>query len=260
MKVHVYASYKRSPVGFQLGSFSYIKDQMENYTLSFCQDSKIIYEIFEQDFITEACGRLPHSNNNLFLIKDLEYTYDNHDEFGKIVYINIAFEISDSNEFSKFVSGYKTYDESILAEKMANFIIPDDSNKEYGFVINAEHFNCFVNELLDRSVSQNANIERFELVTKASNRTSFDEKVREIFNLRFKKDENKYYYPPKKKSWMNWRIHQNPLSNHSKKNSITSVLRIVTNVLLSLLTIAGVITILFAFIKWLMFFSNDYNK
>lgn len=223
MKVHIYSSYKRSPVGFQPGSFTYVKDQKKNYTLSFCEDSKIIYEIFEQDFIIKAYGRFPCSNNYLFLVKDLEYTYDYHDEFGKIVYINIAFEISNPNEFSRLVSGYNAYNERILAEKMADFIVPYGDNKEYGLVIDAERFNCFVNELLNKPVSQIEDFEHFKhfkLVTKASNRTSFDEKVTEIFNLTFERDENNYYYPPKKnpeQTRENRPIKEQVLTRQSKK-------------------------------------------
>lgn len=259
MKVHVYASYKRSPVGFQLGSFSYVKDQMENYALSFCQGSKIIYNIFEQDFITKAYGRFPCSNSYLFLIKDLEYTYENHEEFGKKVYINIAFEVSDPVEFSRFVSGYNAYSENVIAKKMADFIIPDEGNKEYALVIDAKGFNRFVNELLNKPISQVSDIEHFELVTKVSSRTSFDEKVTNIFNLTFERDGNKYYYPPKKKIRTSDRktFHRQAVSSPEKhkfpKSTRTNISEIIFKSLLYLLIIAGIIAFGFALIKGIMF-------
>lgn len=90
MKVHIYASYKRSPVGFQLGSFSFVKNQTDNYVLKYWQESKLIYDLFEQNFIVQASGRLPHSNKFIHLVKNLEYTYTNRDDFGKIVYIKVV--------------------------------------------------------------------------------------------------------------------------------------------------------------------------
>lgn len=198
MKVHVYASYKRSPVGFQLGSFTYDNERTENYTLAFFRDCKIIYTIFEQDFIIKACGCLPNSKTYLLLVKDLEYTYENHDDFGKTLYINIAFEFSDTNDFLKFISGYNSCNESELAQKMADFIKPDGSNKEYGLVIEANRFNAFVKEIMSKPGIQISDIERLKLETKASNITSYDEKISNIFNLDFEKDGNLYFYPPKK--------------------------------------------------------------
>lgn len=198
MKVHIYASYKRSPVGFQLGSFSFVKNQTDNYVLKYWQESKLIYDLFEQNFIVQASGRLPHSNKFIHLVKNLEYTYTNRDDFGKIVYINIAFEFTDSNDYSRFVSGYYSLDEGLIVKRMSDFILPNTDNKEYGLVIDQERFKDFVKDIFDKPISHMPDINHLELVTKASSRTNFDDKVYDIFKIKFEREGNKYFYPPKK--------------------------------------------------------------
>ena len=81
---------------------------------------------------------------------------------------------------------------------MSDFILPNTDNKEYGLVIDQERFKDFVKDIFDKPISHMPDINHLELVTKASSRTNFDDKVYDIFKIKFEREGNKYFYPPKK--------------------------------------------------------------
>lgn len=199
MVAHIYASYKCSPVGFNLGSITYEEGRTDNYYLSYRKESALIYRIFEQGYISSAEGLLPNQNKWVLLIKNLAYTYSDKPDFGKTVDINIAFEFDTEKEYADFVSGYKSFNKGTISQKMAAFIIPDKENKEYALHIDAKIFNDFVKEIYSRKSEADIVKDCFELVTKADEKSGFDDKIQKLFALRFSRDNNKYFYPPKKK-------------------------------------------------------------
>lgn len=202
MEVHVYASYKRSPVGFQLGSFSYQEGRTDDYDLKKDNSNSLVYKIFEQGYILSANGLMPDKLYNIILEKNIEHTYDNHDEFGKIVYVNIAFQFSsekEMDEYNRFCSGYYSLSIEELSEKLASFIVPDKSNKEYGLYIDAMRFNGFINEVNQRGYAKSENSDCFEIKTRSSTSLDYSEKISTLFGVDFEKEDSKYVFPPKKK-------------------------------------------------------------
>lgn len=206
MLVHVYASYKGSPIGFNPGSFTYQTNRADNYTLSYKVESTLIYRIFEKGYIKGAEGCMPQSSKMLLLVKNLEYTYANHAEFGKNVDVNIAFEFDDKEKYADFVSGFHSLDKATLPEKVASFIIPDEDDKEYALHIDAAQFNRFIKAVGEHTSNVNIFTDHFELLTRVSDKTEFDKEIKELFGVSFDREGVKYVYPSKKNSNLNSQI------------------------------------------------------
>lgn len=218
MIAHIYASYKCSPVGFNLGSITYQEGKTDNYYLSYRGESELIYRVFEQGFISSAEGRLPNSTRWLLLVKDLAYTYSEHPEFGKTVDINIAFEFDNVDEYVRFASGYKSFSNDTISEKMASFIIPDKNDKEYALHIDAVSFNSFVKEMCSRKSEADIFTDCFVLVTRANDKSGFDDKILKLFGISFSRELNRYFYPPKKKHSLKNRTLMNNHKTSSQKS------------------------------------------
>ena len=71
--IHVYCSYKLSPVGFQYGVLQYPPDPGGDYIpLSQPEENastSFVKAAFTHGFITEARGKIPDSNACVFLVK-----------------------------------------------------------------------------------------------------------------------------------------------------------------------------------------------
>lgn len=219
MLVHVCASYKRSPVGFQPGSFIWQKNTLPYYNLSNCKENEILYQVFEQGFINGMKGKLPNTTKYVFLIKDVEYSYDNHEEFGRDVYGNLIFEFDNVKEYSLFVSGYQSTDSSLSSRMIADFIVPDRTNKQYALHIDAALFDKFVEKVHCNSQTESMTNDSFEVSTISAN-TRYDEQLNKLFGVVFEKEGYVYKYPPKKKHIMMILTNQPQegsatLSNHS---------------------------------------------
>lgn len=246
MKVHVCASYKRSPVGFRPGSFYYREDRVENYLLSFDSGNSIIYNIIEQGFITRAEGKMPNQEKYLLLIKAVEYHYKNHDEFGKIVYINIAFEFDTAKDYNRFKSGYDNFGKSELAKSMADFIVPDKNEMKFGLHIDGMKFNCFVEEIKSKAIEMPDTVDSFELVTRSSSTTDYADKIKELFGVEFgRKNETRYIYPKKKHSLIN-QNHQMEMFYHSSAKASTAKFKPFHYII-----IGGVVIIFIGFAIWI---------
>lgn len=199
MLVHVCASYKRSPVGFQPGSFEWQSNNSSPfYDLSYCQENKISYQVIEQGYISGMQGMLPNTNKYVFLIKGVEYSYNNHEEFGKDVYANLIFEFDNAKEYSSFKSCYQSPNTNDLSKEIADFIVPDRTNKEFALHIDANLFDQFVRKMINDSKAPIQDNSNFEIHTISPN-TRYDEQLTKLFGVHFEKDGSVYRFPPKKK-------------------------------------------------------------
>lgn len=218
MLVHVCASYKRSPVGFQPGSFLWQKQTSNNFTLSTCIDNELPYQIFGQGFIKGMRGKIPNTTKYVFLIKGIEYSYENHEEFGKDVYVNLIFEFDNVKEYTLFVSGYRSIDATLSTKMIADFIVPDRTNKQYALHIDAGLFDKFVDKVRINSQTDKMANDSFVVKTISAN-TRYDEQLYKIFGVDFEKKEDVYRYPPKKKHSLPRMKKQNPKCTEAISNS-----------------------------------------
>lgn len=199
MWVHVCASYKRSPVGFQPGSFEWKSNNpLPSYNLSYKKDFEKLYQVFEQGYISGMQGLLPNRNKYVFLIKGVEYSYNNHEEFGKDVYVNIIFEFDNAKDYSSFKSRYQSLNTNDLSKQIADFIVPDRTNREFALHINGNSFIQFVSEMINDSKAPIQDNSNFEINTISPN-TPYDEQLTKLFGVHFEKDGSVYRFPPKKK-------------------------------------------------------------
>ena len=246
MLVHVCASYKRSPVGFQPGSFLWQKKTSNNYMLSDCKGSKLQYQLFEQGFISGIKGKLPNKNKYIFLIKDVEYSYENHVEFGRDVYVNLIFEFDNADEYSLFVAGYQSIDSSLSSKMIADFVVPDSTNKQYALHINGDSFDGFVEKVLKISQPKTCVDDTLEVYTISAN-TRYDQQLNNLLGVDFEKEGYVYVYPPKKKHILN--RHRNQATKESPTYSKSSCIKqLLSKYKMQLLAIGGI----FSFIALLL--------
>lgn len=240
MLVHVCASYKRSPVGFQPGSFIWQKNTLPYYNLSNCKGNEILYQVFEQGFINGMKGKLPNTTKYVFLIKDVEYSYDNHEEFGRDVYGNLIFEFDNLKEYSLFVSGYQSTDSSLSSRMIADFIVPDRTNKQYALHIDAALFDKFVEKVHCNSQTESMANDSFEVSTISAN-TRYDEQLNKLFGVVFEKEGYVYVYPPKKKHILNRRRNQAAKESPTYSKSC-SIKQLLSKYKMQLLAIGGILS------------------
>ncbi|MGN0648844.1 MAG: hypothetical protein ACI4KM_00260 [Oscillospiraceae bacterium] len=250
MLVHVCASYKRSPVGFQPGSFLWQKKTSNNYSLSDCKGSKLLYQLFEQGFISGIKGKLPNKNKYIFLIKDVEYSYENHVEFGRDVYVNLIFEFDNADEYSLFVAGYQSIDSSLSSKMIADFVVPDNTNKQYALHINGDLFDGFVEKVLKNSQPKTCVDDTLEVYTISAN-TRYDQQLNNLLGVDFEKEGYVYVYPPKKKHILN--RHWNQAAKESPICSkSSSIKQLLSKYKMQLLAIGGILSF-FALLLLLIF-------
>lgn len=196
MLVHVCAAYKLSPVGVQPGSFIWKKNTSGDLNLINKPSCKLPYAIFENGFITGVNGKLPNNSIYLFLTKDIEYSYENHEEFGKIIYANLIFEFNNARDYSEFANGYQALSPEVSSKMIADFIIPDRIDKEFALHIDSSNFSLFIDEV-NRHSTTNVDTSNTFVVTTNTPNTRYAEQLYKLFGVFFDKEREKYIYPKK---------------------------------------------------------------
>lgn len=219
--VHVFCSYKLSSLGFQYGTFVYSPDESgDYYYLSDQYKIPFISTSFNYDLIRRVCGKLPletDNNNYIFLFKKISYVYgEEHEETGKDVTVNMAFEFDDFSEFSVFASAFlneEKQDMKKLAKELANCVIPDVSVEKYKLLISKKYFDIWVKDKLQYiKVDSDCNLKKEIKITVISSQSDYCSELidyyhfqeysedKKVYGLIRKGDTADYYYPKKKDS------------------------------------------------------------
>ncbi len=217
--VHVFCSYKLSSSGFQYGTFVYNPDESgECYYLSDNYKIPFVSTSFNYDLVKRVCGKLPMNTNNenyIFLFKKISYVYgDEHEETGKDVTMNMAFEFDNFSQFSIFISAFsKEEKQNIekLSKELANCIIPDLSVEKYKLFIHKKLFDIWVQDKLHNiKTDKDSNLKKEIKITVISSQSDYSKELidyykfyeysenEKIYELKRKGETADYYYPKKK--------------------------------------------------------------
>ena len=211
MIIHILASYDGSQIGFQPGYFDCkdygIKDDSENP----------IAKIIETGYIKQVNGNISkycnlNSGSFILLYKNLNYSYDNKDFFGKTVYTNLAFifEENEKDIFKNLYYFFKETDKTEIARLLADSLIPDREDVNFGYRIDSENFRNFFNKASSyKCDSHPDNITESLFVD--VNMPGKGGDLREKFNLKsdyqftFDKESNRYQAGEKQKDLEQYR-------------------------------------------------------
>lgn len=150
--VHVNCSYTLSPAGFWYGSFRYNEQESAEgafYSLSEEYNRSFVQKSFDHGFLLKTQGLIPGKTTWLYLIKGFTYTYENHEEKGSRVEVNIGFEFDDQSEFGIFSANMdRDIQKEEISRRLADLVIPDLDDKEYGLHIDKGRMDAFIKEEL----------------------------------------------------------------------------------------------------------------
>lgn len=216
---HIFCSYTLSSSGFQYGTFVYNPDETgECYYLSDKYKVPFISTSFNYDIVKRVCGKLPADKGNpnyVFLFKKISYVYgDEHEETGKDVTMNMAFEFDNFSEFFAFISAFlKEEKQNIekLSKELANCVIPDFSVEKYKLFIHKKHFDIWIKDKLqDVKTDKDSNLKKEIKITVISNQSDYCNELidyykfheyiegEKTYGLKRKGETADYYYPKKK--------------------------------------------------------------
>ena len=206
--LHVYCSYRLSPVGYQYGVLRYPVSGGDNYCALAPPEAnpatRFVKTAFDYGFITNVQGKVPNSNSYVFLVKHYQHSYsEGHADIGKDVAMNMAFEFEKPDEYTRFVTSFKRKlkdDEAKLKRVMADMIHPDYAVPDYALNINRKNLVAFMDEMLDsQSDAQPSENTVFSVL---SAQKDYCEELAQLFGLsgvyRSRSNDKKYVYPKKK--------------------------------------------------------------
>ena len=199
MIIHILASYDGSQIGFQPGYFDCkdygIKDDSENP----------IATIIETGYIKQVNGNISkycnlNSGSFILFYKNLNHSYDNKDFFGKTVYTNLAFifEENEKDTFKNLYYFFKNTDKTEIARLLADSLIPDREDVNFGYRIDSENFRNFFNEASNYKFDFDPD-DITESLFIETNMSGKGGDLREKFNLKsdyrftFDKESNRYH-------------------------------------------------------------------
>ena len=208
VKVNVYCSYKGSPVGFQIGSFSYDKDRCVDWNVpaspfqELSSDvSSFIKACFELGLVSSVCGKSPKSENYIYLVKELEKLDSAEtgaeNASGIKLYINLAFEFATKEEYESYLDIGDLYK---LKKAALNFVVPDVKAETYALKIDKKSFAQYMNELHSKEEIKSDDL----LHIKAKSTSDYTTQIAESLDLdpeflsKEKPDSKEYFYPKKK--------------------------------------------------------------
>lgn len=167
MRILLYTSYNRSAVGFNYGCFDYKEDG--DFSISDALGSPVS-KIIDIGYIEKAVGniseycRLEDSGYFILLYKRLDYSYsdnrleekrlkyqyadEKNKDLGKNFKINIAFSFkkNEKDVFKNLYYFFKETDKNEIARLLADSLIPDRKDVNFGYSIDRENFRNFFNE------------------------------------------------------------------------------------------------------------------
>ena len=167
MRIFLYASYNRSGPGFNYGCFDYKEDG--DFSISDALGTPIS-KIIDMGYIENAAGNiseycnLEDSGHFILLYKHLSYSYsddrlkekllkyqyadEKNKDLGKNFKITIAFsfEKNEKDTFKKLYYFFKNTDKTEIAQLLADSLIPDREDVNFGYRIDSENFRNFFNK------------------------------------------------------------------------------------------------------------------
>ena len=214
MKIHLYCSYRLSPVGYK-----YCYCSSDDYTLSEESSDMFVLESFECGYIKKFKGR---KNGKYYLIVNrLVYDYGNdHADLKRDVTINIAFEFDKKKDYEIFSNNFEKYafssnDSGYLKElcwEIADCIDPTDKDQsKFGYVINKDNFDRFLeamqktqNEIIPEDKNEEDFSDHYEIISEYEN--DVGDKIKEALNIELDytmesvgTTSTKYVFPKKKR-------------------------------------------------------------
>lgn len=227
--VHVYCSYKLSPIGFAYGTFKYSPDNSSDekyYFLSQENNNTFVRNSFESGIIRRVYGKIPNKKKYIFLIRKLKYDYGKeYENFGRDVDMNFAFEFEDYNKFKTFKRNFEYYekhdkkhDKSEFYKKLADCIHPNKDISIFKLDINKKNFKALYDILIEELAIINGNVnesegdkeknelekEQIKIIT-ASKSIDYSQDIVKLYHLKVDKDIDikrdnsaEYIYPVKK--------------------------------------------------------------
>ena len=192
--IHAYCSYRLSPVGYQYGILRYpasgsgsagnLSPPGQNFVTDF------VTKAFDNGFITGVSGKVPvpDLSRYLLLVKKRHYSYpEGHQDIGKDVTINLAFEFDDFDEFCRFAISFEkanSENSSLLDKKMADLILPDYNAPTYGLKIDLGKLDVFFKEM--NTEQPNARIEELRhnvTISVLSASKDYDSELQRLFGF-----------------------------------------------------------------------------
>lgn len=160
--LHIYCSYKLSTGGFQYGTFQFTpQSNGTRYFLTEENKLEIVSTAFDYSYIKKIKGKIPQKDSYLFLLKKINYQYeDDHNDFGRDITMNMAFEFDEFNEYTSFIHSFeesKKNSPKQLARELADCIIPDISITKYKLSIDKTKFDLWLNSKLNQNKSSQNN-------------------------------------------------------------------------------------------------------
>lgn len=155
--IHIYCSYRLSPVGYHYGVLRYPVSGGGDYcALAPPEESpatRFVKTAFDHGFITDVRGKISASNSYVFLVKRYHYSYPKgHADIGADVSMNVAFEFSEYTDYKRFAASFRQKredNEAELKRRMADLIHPDYAVPDYALNIKRENLDAFMSEMLD---------------------------------------------------------------------------------------------------------------
>lgn len=255
--IHVYCSYKSSPIGFAYGSYEYsaAKDT-PFYYLNNNNNNSFVLSSFEDGRIRRTCGKIPDSMKYIFLVRKIKHDYGlEHEVFGRDVDMNFAFEFDHFKEFKAFTTGFvnaEKQNSKQLYRELADCICPDISVEIYKLSINKKVFDQWFCKMIETEPSEKYNnLEERIKITASSSLVDFSRDIVDIYQLSKKdldgeligvqriKESADYIYPVKDPVKKNRDVPMIPLIEQSnlKKRVILGIVLVVVLISLILFTI-----------------------
>lgn len=209
--VHSYCSYKMSQLGFVYGTFAIDDMTVEGrYFLSDKYNDSVISNSFVNGNVTGVYGRIPGKKERyIFMVKTLYYDYGTeHDNFGRTVSMNLAFEFDDYNEFNRFWCAFGSASSDLHGKELANCLIPDVSVGTYRLTFDKNCLNKWLSSKMSACSINDSGLKDKLMITTVSDSTDYTEELNRLYNFPsvYKNSEveigrcdgKEYEYPKKK--------------------------------------------------------------
>lgn len=246
--IHVYCSYKSSPIGFAYGSYEYSPAKEASfYCLNNEHNNSFVLSSFEDGKIRRACGKLPKSERYIFLIRKIKHDYGpKHEDFGRDVDMNLAFEFDTFSKFCAFATGFaqaEQQDAKQLYKSLADCIFPDASIEIYKLSIHKSVFDLWFGQMLKTEPDEDfhqfkSNFKNKIKITASSSKTDYSQDILDIYQLpvtdssgnpiRVKHMEGAdYLYPVKKNEKPSKTAAKSTIQQPKKKGIVWMILLVV---------------------------------
>jgi len=194
MRIYSYSSYKRSPTGFAIGYIESSELSGEAYIeLKHCND-EFIEKLFKAGDVKNVYGKIPDSNEYIYMVKKLECSFRNDDNEAAKKYCNFAFVFDNVTDYIKFKNNF---DSQLLTKLMNEFIVPDGSIETFGLKIQKAALNKFV-QCCMKETSSIQSVEDHITIEALSTNTDISAALSDLLSVNVSKEIGAVYSSKKK--------------------------------------------------------------